>query len=92
MCSFARSRRDFVISSASWLVMNRWFIVLEAPALHVLWHDGDDTESQRVCRCVGRNELLTAAEATEPLRIDAWRTTETVTEALAHVNFLFTSF
>ena len=39
---FARSGRDFIMSFAGWLIMNRWLSVPEAPALHVLWHDGDD--------------------------------------------------
>ena len=54
---FARSGRDFIMSFAGWLIMNRWLTVPEAPALHVLWH-GDDAgaikraiKSQRVC-CV----------------------------------------
>ena len=38
---FARSGRDFIMSFAGWLIMNRWLTVTEAPALHVLWHDGD---------------------------------------------------
>ena len=57
VCGFARSGRDFIMSFASWLVMNRWLTVPEAPALHVLWHDWDDagainrSESHRI-RCV----------------------------------------
>ena len=39
---FARSGRDFIMSFAGWLIMNRWLTVPEAPALHVLWHDVDD--------------------------------------------------
>ena len=34
--------RDFITSFAGWLIMNGWLTVPEAPALHVLWHDGDD--------------------------------------------------
>ena len=40
---FARSGRDFITSFAGWLIMNRWLTVPEAPALHVLWDDGDDS-------------------------------------------------
>ena len=39
---FARSGRDFIMSFAGWLIMNRWLTDPEALALHVLWHDGDD--------------------------------------------------
>ena len=38
---FARSGRDFIMSFAVWLIMNRWLTVPEASAFHVLWHDGD---------------------------------------------------
>ena len=39
---FARSGKDFIMSFAGWLIMNKWLTVPEALALHVLWHDGDD--------------------------------------------------
>ena len=42
MYGFAGSGRDFIMSFAGWLIMNRCLTVPEAPALHVLWHDGDD--------------------------------------------------
>ena len=58
VCGFARSGRDVILSFAGWLIINTWLTVPEAPALHVLWHDGDDTgaikrcnKSQRI-RCV----------------------------------------
>ena len=34
---FARSGRDFILSFAGWLIMNKWLTVPEAP-----WQDGDD--------------------------------------------------
>ena len=93
---FARPRRDFIMSFARWLIMNKWRTVPETPALHVLWHDGDDADALRRAmkakeyvdagERAGRNVRVRAAEnfRAEPWRSDAWRTTETVTEALAY--------
>ena len=61
------------------LIVNRWVTVLEAPALHVLWYDGDDAGAIRramkasqsvVSVQVGRNVLERAAEtfSAEPRR------------------------
>ena len=41
------------MSFAGWLIMNRWLTVPEAPALHVLWHDGDDASALRRAMNVG---------------------------------------
>ena len=65
---FARSGRDFIMSFG-WLIMNRWLTVPEAPALHVLWHDGDDAGAikraiearEHVGVRGGRNVLVRAA-------------------------------
>ena len=81
---FARSGRDFILSFAGWLIMNRWPTVPEAPALHVLWHDGDDAGTiKRAIKAreyvvaeekAGRNVLVRAAEtfSAEPWR-NEWR-------------------
>ena len=68
----ARSGRDFIMSFAGWLIMKRWLTVPEAPALHVLWHDGDDAGAiKRAAKAreyvvseerVGRNVLVRVAE------------------------------
>ena len=93
---FARSGRDFIMSFAGWLIMNRWLTVPEAPALHVLWHDGDDLGAiKRAIKAreyvvleerVGRNVLVRAAgtSSAEPRREERWNTAELVTDALAH--------
>ena len=93
---FARSGRDFIMSFAGWLIMIRWLTVPEAPALHALWHDGDDAgASQRAIKAredvvaeerAGRNVLLRTAEtfSAEPWRDEWWKTAESVTDALAH--------
>ena len=44
---FARSGRDFIMSFAGRLIMNMWLTVPETPALHVLWHDGDDAGTNK---------------------------------------------
>ena len=93
---FARSGRDFIMSFAGWLIMNRWPTVPEAPALHVLWHDGDDAGTiKRAIKAreyvvaeekAGRNVLVRAETlSAEPWRNEWWKTTESVTDALAHV-------
>ena len=81
---FARSGRDFVMSFASWLMMKRWLTVPEAPALHVLWHDGDDAgATERAIKArgyvvaeerAGRNVRVRAAEtfSAEPWRDEWW--------------------
>ena len=68
----------------------------EAPALHVLWHDGDDAGAiKRAIKAreyvvseerVGRNVVVRAAEtlSAEPWREEWWKTAESVTDALAH--------
>ena len=96
MYGFARSGRDFITSFAGWLIMNRWLTVPEAPALHVLRHDGDDAGAiKRAVKAreyvvsegrVGRNVLVRAAETfqAEPWREEWWKTAESVTDALAH--------
>ena len=93
---FARSGRDFIMSFAGWLIMNRWPTVPEALALHVLWHDGDDADAiRRAVKAreyvvseerVGRNVLVRAAEtfSAEPWSEKWWKTAESVTDALAH--------
>ena len=40
------------MSFAGWLTMNRWLTVPEAPAMHVLWHDGDDAGESQSIHCV----------------------------------------
>ena len=35
------------MSFAGRLIMNRWLTGPEAPALHLLWHDGDDAGALR---------------------------------------------
>ena len=35
------------MSFAGWFIMNGWLTVPEAPALHVLWHDGYDIRCVR---------------------------------------------
>ena len=84
------------MSFAGWLIMNRWLTVPEAPALHVLWHDGDDAGAIKRARKAreyvvseeraGRNVLVRAAEtfSAEPWREEWWKTAESVTDALAH--------
>ena len=82
------------MSFAGWLIMNRWLTVPEAPALHVLWHDGDGAIKRAVKareyvvseERVGRNVLVRAAEtfSAEPWREAWWKTAESVTDALAH--------
>ena len=72
VCGFARSGLDFIMSFAGWLIMNRWLTVPEAPALHVLWHDGDDAGAIKRAKKAreyvvaeekaGRNVLVRAAE------------------------------
>ena len=86
---FARSGRDFFMSFAGWLIMNRWITDPEAPALHLLWHDGDDAgairravKSQRI-RCV-RGASWTQTFSAEPWREEWWKTAESGTDALAH--------
>ena len=91
---FARSGRDFVMSFASWLIMKRWLTVPEAPALHVLWYDGDDAGAiERAIKAreyfvaeerAGRNVRVRAAEtfSAEPWRDEWWKTEESVTDAL----------
>ena len=93
---FARSGRDFIMSFAGWLIMNRWLTVPEAPALHVLWHSGDDAGAiKRAIKArenvvseerVGRDVLVRAAEtfSAEPWREEWWKTAESLTDALAH--------
>ena len=90
------SGRDFTMSCAGWLIMNRWLTAPETPALHVLWHDGDDTgATKRAIKAMeyvvseeraGRNVLVRAAEtySAEPWREEWWKTAESVTDALAH--------
>ena len=92
MHGFARSGRDFIVSFAGPLIMNRWL----TPALHVLWHGGDDAGAiKRAVKAreygvseerVGRNVLVRAAEtfSAEPWREEWWKTAESVTDALAH--------
>ena len=70
------------MSFAGWLIMNRWLTIPEAPALHVLWHDGDDAGAiKRAIKAreyvvaeerAGRNVLVRAAEtfSTEPWRAE----------------------
>ena len=96
VCGFAGSGRDFIMSFAGWLIMNRWLTVPEAPALHVLWLDGDDAGAiKRAIKAgeyvvaeerAGRNVLVSAAEtfSAEPWRAEWWRTAESVTDALTH--------
>ena len=93
---FARSGRDFIMSFAGWLIMNRRPTVPEAPALHVLWHDGDDAGAIRRAvnareyvvseALVGRNVLVRTAEtfSAEPWREEWWNTAESKTGAVAH--------
>ena len=93
---FARSGRDLIMTFAGWLIMNRWLTNPEAPALHVLWHDGDDAGAiKRAMKAreyvaaeerAGRNVLVRAAEkfSAEPWRAEWWRTAESVTDALTH--------
>ena len=93
---FARPGRDFIMSFAGWLVMNRWLTVPEARAMHVLWHDGDDAGAiKRAVKAreygvsqerVGRHVLVRAAQtfSAEPWREEWWKTAESVTDALAH--------
>ena len=93
---FAWSGRDFIMSFAGWLIMNRCLTVPEAPALHVLWHDGDDAGAiKRAIKArkyvvaeerAGRNVLVWAAEtfSAEPRRAEWWRTAESVKDALTH--------
>ena len=92
----AWSGRDFIMSFAGWLIMNRWLTVPGAPALHVLWHDGDDAGAiKRAIKArehvvaeerARRNVLVRAAEtfSAEPWRAEWWRTAESVTDALTH--------
>ena len=93
---FARSGRDFIMSFAGWLIIDRWLTVPEAPALHVLWHDGDDAGAiKRAVKAreyvvseerVGRNVLVRVAEtfSAVPWREEWWKTAESVIDALAH--------
>ena len=86
MYDFARSGRDFIMSFAGWLIMNRWLTVPGALALHVLWHDGDDAGAiKRAIKArehvvseerVGRNVLVRAAEtfSAKPWREEWWKT------------------
>ena len=79
------------MSFAGWLTMHRWLTIPEAPALHVLWHDGDDAGSTgRAIRAreyvvaeerAGRNVLVRAAEtlSAEPWRDEWWKTAESLT-------------
>ena len=88
---FARSGRDFIMSFASWLIMNRWLTVPEAPALHVLWHDGDDAGAiKRAIKAreivmaeerAGRNVLVRAAEtfSAKSWRAEWWKTAALMT-------------
>ena len=80
---FARSGRDFIMSFAGWLIMNRWLTVPEAPALHVLWHDGDDAgvrgASWTKCAGEGGGDILCRTLARRE-----WWTAESVTDALVH--------
>ena len=76
--------------------MNRRLTVPDAPALHVLWHRGDDAGAiKRAIKAreyvvseerVGRIVLVSAAEtfSAEPWREKWWKTAESVTDALAH--------
>ena len=48
------------MSFAGWLIMNRWLTVPEAPALHVLWHDGDDAGA--IKRAIKAREYVVAEE------------------------------
>ena len=54
----ARSGRGFIMSFAGWLIMNRWLTVPEAPALHVLWHDGVDAGATK--RAIRAREYVVA--------------------------------
>ena len=84
------------MSFAGWLIMNRWLTVPEAPALRVLWHDGDDAGAiKRAMKAreyvvskerAGRNVLVRAAEtfSAELWREEWWKTAESVTDALTH--------
>ena len=66
---FARSGRDFIMSCAGWLIMNRWLTVPEAPALHVLWRDGDDAGAikRAVKAREGGGDILTTDSVTDAL-------------------------
>ena len=84
-----RSGRDFIMSFAGWLIMNRWLTVPEAPA----FGDCDGAIKRAVTReyvgsdeRVGRNVLVRAAEtfSAEPWREECRKTAESVTDALAH--------
>ena len=87
---FPRSGRDFIMSVAGWLIMNRWLTVPEALALHVLWHDGGDAGAiKRTMKAreyivseerVGRDVLVRVAEpfSAEPWREEWWKTAESV--------------
>ena len=79
---FARPGQDFSMSFAAWLTVNTWLTFPEAPALHVLWHDGKGKERQS---WRARSALVGAAEtfSAEPWRNERWRTAAPVTEALA---------
>lgn len=93
---FARAGRDFIMSFAGWLIINWWLTEPEAPALHVLWHDGDDAGALR--RAIktkeyidaevraGRNAVVKAAEnfSAEPWLCDDGRMPEPVADQLAH--------
>ena len=77
---FARSGRDFIMSFAGWLIMNRWLTVREALALHVLWHDGDDAGA--IMRAIKAREYVVAEEragrhvlvrAAETVSAEPWR-------------------
>ena len=76
-----------------WLIMNRRLTV----ALCALWHDGDDAGALLKAReyvnaeeRAGRNAPVRAAERVSagPWRNDAWKTTTTVTEALARAKIV----
>ena len=76
---------------ASWLIMNKWLTVPEAPALHVLWTDGEDAGAiERATKArerAARNVLVRDAEtfSAEPSRDDEWwKTAESGTDALTH--------
>ena len=82
------------MSSAGWLIMNRWLTVPEAPASHVVSHDGDDAGAiKRVIKAreyvvseerAGRHVLVRAAEtfSAEPWHEEWWKAAESVTDGL----------
>ena len=61
---FVRSGRDFIMSFAGWLIMNRWLTVAEVQALHAPRHDGDDAWCDQTCNKSQRLRCVRGASRT----------------------------